>query len=112
MNIEPGSMTVPELLSCCDRPLFELDYEDCDSTPKPVNYGELVEITKHTLTILGYDQTKYNRHSFRIGGATDLAALAVPRWKIMLLGRWKSLSSMVRYTRLSSESIYKLHQEL
>ena len=23
MNIEPGTMTVPELLSCCDRPLFE-----------------------------------------------------------------------------------------
>jgi len=112
MNVLPGTMTVPELLACCDRPIFEWDYEDCDSKPKPVIYSELVEITKHTLTILGYDHSKYNEHSFRIGGATDLAALGVPRWKIMLLGRWKSLSSMVRYTRISSECIYKLHQEL
>ena len=86
--------------------------DDIDSSAHVVNYTELVDVTKHTLKILLYDPIKYNGHSYCIDGATDLAELCVLRWKIMLFIRWKSIASMIHYTRMTSETIFNLQKDL
>ena len=49
-------------------------------------------------------QPSLNTHSFRIGGATALAAAGVPEYQIRVLGRWSS-ESFLRYTRLQHSTI-------
>ena len=41
---------------------------------------------------MGLDPTRYRPHSLRIGGASMLAAAAVPDYVIQKQGRWKSLA--------------------
>ncbi|MEO2151204.1 MAG: hypothetical protein ABGW50_00895 [Thermococcus sp.] len=45
-----------------------------------------------------------NTHSFRIGGASALAAAGVPAYVIQTLGRWSS-DSFLRYLRTSAPSL-------
>ena len=47
-----------------------------------------------------------NTHSFRIGGATALAAAGVSNSIIQIIGRWSS-DCFLRYLRLSPPTIYK-----
>ena len=49
-------------------------------------------------------QSSLNSHSFRIGGASALAAAGIPDFEIRILGRWSS-DSFLRYIRLRPSSL-------
>ena len=50
------------------------------------------------------DQPNLNSHSFRIGGASALAAAGVPDYQVRVLGRWSS-DSFLRYIRLQPTTL-------
>ena len=50
------------------------------------------------------DSASLNSHSFRVGGATSLAAANVPAYIIQRLGRWKS-NVFQQYIRFSNNNI-------
>ena len=56
------------------------------------------------LAIAFPNQPNLNTHSFRIGGASALAAAGVPEYIIQSLGRWSS-DSFLRYIRLPGSAI-------
>ena len=55
-------------------------------------YYRMNEIVKTVATEMGMDPVRYSSHSFRIGGATVLAAANFPDYVIQNMGRWKSLA--------------------
>jgi hypothetical protein len=55
-------------------------------------YYRLNEMVKRVATEMGQDPDRYSSHSFRIGGATVLAAANFPDYVIQNMGRWKSLA--------------------
>ena len=62
--------------------------------------GELSSIIKKCFK----EEVNLNTHSFRIGGASAVAAAGIPYFVIQALGRWKS-DSFKRYIRLSPDYI-------
>ena len=69
------------------------------SKNKKVLKGELLaRELKVCLRELGLDETRYNTHSFRIGGATEAAERGATDTQLRLLGRWKS-SAFLNYIR-------------
>ena len=56
------------------------------------------------LTVTFPSQPTLNTHSFRIGGASALAAAGVPDYIIQSLGRWTS-DSFLRYIRLPRNAV-------
>ena len=56
------------------------------------------------LSVLFPTQPTLNTHSFRIGGASALAAAGVPDYIIQTLGRWSS-DSFLRYIRLPARAL-------
>jgi len=50
------------------------------------------DIVKTVAREMGQDPERYSSHSFRIGGATVLAAANFPDYVIQNMGRWKSLA--------------------
>ena len=52
--------------------------------------------------------TNINTHSFRAGGATNLANLGVPDYVIQIMGRWRS-DAYKRYLHFSDSYIRQLH---
>ena len=56
------------------------------------------------LAVVFPSQPALNTHSFRIGGASALAAAGVPDYIIQAMGRWTS-DSFLRYVRLSPPSL-------
>ena len=62
----------------------------------------LVRFTKVLLKNAGVDNTLYAGHSFRIGGATDLASRGVPDHEIQAAGRWTS-DAFKRYVRFADD---------
>lgn len=79
-----------------DDPLFQRE------DGKPMTYHFFLGETRRRLHLLGLPSRSYGAHSFRIGGATELAKLGVDVGSIMLLGRWKS-NAVFRYLRSQSE---------
>ena len=55
------------------------------------------------LRLVGRDPTGFSGHSFRIGGASDMAAVGYQPHEIQLAGRWKS-DSFKRYIRAYTDS--------
>lgn len=47
---------------------------------------------------LGYDPSLFAGHSTRVGAAQEMAERNITETKIMLSGRWKSISTLLRYT--------------
>ena len=75
------------------------------SNGKPLDKSLLVSTLKSWCSSLGIDCSKYNGHSFRIGGATSLAAANVPDSVIQTLGRWKS-DCFKLYVRLPQHELH------
>ena len=67
-----------------EEPLFMLQNKE------PPTRTILNANLRELLNILGYVETEYAPHSFRIGAATTAAAANIPPWLIKTLGRWRS----------------------
>ena len=67
-----------------DEPLFMLQ------NGQPLSRCILNANLRELLNMLGYLETDYAPHSFRIGAATTAAAANMPPWLIKTLGRWRS----------------------
>ena len=67
-----------------DEPLFLLQNKE------PLTRTILNANLRALLKMLGYNETEYAPHSFRIGAATTAAAANLPPWLIKTLGRWRS----------------------
>lgn len=57
---------------------------------QPMKDSYVLARVRSLLALCGYDPKSFGKHSFRIGGATELAHRKVPVHLIMALGRWKS----------------------
>jgi hypothetical protein len=68
-----------------------------------LTYGEFTAKIKAVAKGEGYDEAHFHTHSFRIGGASALAARGVPDHVIQSVGRWKSLAFLA-YIRLSTRA--------
>ena len=61
---------------------------------------QLISFTRVFLHLIGETSAHYAGHSFRVGGATDLARANVPDYEIQAAGRWTS-DAFKRYLRYS-----------
>ena len=68
-----------------------------------LSYNVLSKAIKKVASCMGLDPTRYRPHSLRIGGASMLAAAAVPDYVIQKQGRWKSLA-FLDYIRTGKRS--------
>lgn len=68
-----------------------------------LSYAVLSKAIKKVASCMGLDPARYRPHSLRIGGASMLAAAAVPDYVIQKQGRWKSLA-FLEYIRLGKQS--------
>ena len=83
-----------------DSPLFVNSPFDLT----PLTRATFLTNLKTALTRLGYFDTNFNGHSFRIGACTSGAAGGVPDHLLQVLGRWKS-SCFNRYIRTQQSSL-------
>ena len=60
----------------------------------------LIIFVRAFLDLIGESSQQYAGHSFRVGGASDLAAANVPDYEIQAAGRWTS-EAFKRYLRFS-----------
>ena len=58
-----------------------------------------------------FTNVRINTHSFRIGGASALAAAGVPVAQIQILGRWSS-DCFIKYIRLSKSHTIQLTNKM
>ena len=70
-----------------------------------------IEKVRAALSILGYDDTSYAGHSFRIGAATTAAACGIEDSLIKILGRWES-SAYQLYVRSSRQTLKSVSKRL
>ena len=71
----------------------------------------VMKFLHNKLSILGINHDKVKGHSFRIGGATELAYRNAPDYVIQALGRWKG-TSYKSYIRMSNESLARHCSEM
>jgi len=83
-------------------PLFVVDA----LSNNPLTRGDFITYLRQLLTRLGYDNSRYCGHSFRIGAATSAASAGVEDHLIQTLGRWSS-NCFTRYIHTSTRSICK-----
>ena len=70
----------------------------------PLCKTQVVQRVRKALEELGYNQTAYAGHSFRIGAATTAAAAGLNDSTIQTMGRWSS-SAFTTYIRLSQREL-------
>ena len=63
-----------------------------------ITYKTALRDLKNTLISIGVDPTGFGEHSGRRGGTTAAAAAGAPHASLKSQGRWKSDSSVERYT--------------
>jgi hypothetical protein len=69
-------------------------------------YVQLLASLRKSARAVGYDPAHFGTHSFRIGGATFLADMRVPRHLLERMGRWSAgSSSLARYTRAGDSAV-------
>jgi hypothetical protein len=78
---------------------------------KPITRAYFIDYLKITLDRLGYDSSKYNGHSFRIGATTSAASARMEDHLIKTLGRWSS-DCYTRYIRTSESLIQDAQNSL
>ena len=61
-------------------------------------------LLKGCLTWAGFDHSKFNSHSFRIGAATTAAAKGLEDCIIKTLGRWES-AAYLKYVKILREQL-------
>lgn len=81
-----------------DAPLFAL------ANGRPVTRDWFITRMRAGLKLIGEDDTAYNGHSLRKGGAQSLYDAGVPDGEIRVLGRWHSWAFRL-YFKLSLEAI-------
>ncbi|XP_076077485.1 integrase/recombinase xerD homolog [Mytilus galloprovincialis] len=62
----------------------------CHFNGSPMTRYQFSGILKQALGYIGFDQSKYGTHSFRIGSATSATMLGFSDEKIKVMGRWSS----------------------
>ena len=79
----------------------------------PLSKSVFVKNTRLTLSLLGYDCTRYSGHSYRSGAATSASMAGMSDYDIKLLGRWSSqvyhryIHTPVLHLASYSKRIYK-----
>ena len=63
------------------------------------------------LSVIGYDESSYAGHSFRIGAATTAAERGIEDSVIKMLGRWES-SAYQLYVRASQQALATVSRKL
>ena len=86
-------------------PLFT--YQD----GRPLSRADLVAAVRQALAAEGFDVSRFNGHSFRIGAATTAAQVGVPDSVIQTLGRWKS-SAFMTYVQTSPQQLTAISRHL
>lgn len=81
-------------------PLFIKD----EFEPVPLSRNIFVNYLKEICRRLGFDESAYSGHSFRIGAASSAAAAGVEDHIIKVLGRWSS-DCYTRYIRIDQKII-------
>ena len=71
-----------------------------DTVGQSLDRCKFVKCLKEALVFAGYDNSRYNSHSIRIGRTTDLAMAGISHEKIRIIGRWSS-DAYMRYIRPS-----------
>lgn len=96
------TVTIPQIKGgCCPFSTMAKywRHQTAPPTTKPLfTFANGTPLTRHSclrhitycLKREGYDPTKYNTHSFRIGAATSAAKAGLSNERIKSLGRWKS----------------------
>ena len=92
----------------CPVVALQAYFEDCKAPPgsslfhfrtgRPLTSRAMRAILRDLLLRGGYDTSKYNTHSLRIGAATAAAQAGLPSSTIQRLGRWSS-TAYTTYTR-------------
>ena len=62
----------------------------CHFDGSPMTRYQFSGILKQALGYIGFDQSKYGTHSFRIGSATSATMLGFSDEQIKVMGRWSS----------------------
>ena len=86
-----------------------------------MSYSSLQKSVRQVARSLSLDVSRYTTHSFRVGGASQLAAGGTPEYIIMKMGRWKSLAFLdyiresssffsVALSKLTDPSLLTVHQ--
>lgn len=88
-----------------EAPLF------VDDRNQPFSRHLFVTYLRDLLGRLGYKETDYCGHSFRIGAATTAAAAGIEDHLIQTLGRWNS-SCYMRYIRVSRNVVQEAQRKL
>ena len=77
----------------------------------PLRKPFIVRRVREALSLLGYDQSSYAGHSFRIGAATTVSVAGMEDSTIQALGRWSS-QAFLSYIKLSQQQLTKLAAQL
>ena len=77
----------------------------------PLTRSWFVDEVKRALASLGYTQSLYSGHSFRIGAATTTAAVHIEDSMIQALGRWTS-TAFLTYIRTPRDQLAQLSSKL
>lgn len=81
-------------------------YLFCHTNGMPVTRYQFSAVLKKSLLALGYQNSNYRSHSFRIGAATTASKNGLTNEKVQLCGRWKS-SAFKAYIRIPSANLLK-----
>lgn len=82
-----------------------------ETTQLPLTREKFISFMKELLSRLGYETSKFNGHSFRIGAATSAASSGVEDHVIQSLGRWSS-DCYIRYIRTDKNVLLKAQQKM
>jgi hypothetical protein len=83
-----------------------------NATPMQVTYRRVMKLISSTACKFGFNPKLFGTHSFRISGATTLAAGQVAATTIQKLGGWRSMTTQMEYSQASSGAFSAAHQIL
>ena len=86
-------------------PLYKLQDGQCQTKDL------FITRLRSALSVLGYDESSYAGHSFRIGAATTAAERGIEDSVIKMLGRWES-SAYQLYVRTSQQALVSISRRM